>query len=88
LKGGGPHFAVQVTLYSRPGCHLCDEMKAVILRVAARVPLTLREVDISVDSDLERRFGEQIPVLFVEEQQVARYRITETQLLNCLLSPR
>lgn len=71
-----------LTLYSRPGCHLCDEMKAVVGRVArsAPAPLTFSEVDISTDPELERRYGLEIPVLTVDGRKVAKYRIAEEQL--------
>ena len=70
----------RLTIYSRPGCHLCDEMKAVVARVANRVPLTIEEIDISGDADLEARYGLDIPVLMVEGRKAAKYRITEEEL--------
>ena len=48
---------IALTLYSRPGCHLCDDMRAVIARVACTIPVTLQEVDISTDAELEARYG-------------------------------
>jgi glutaredoxin len=66
-----------LTLYSRPGCHLCEEMKAVVDRVAASRPFTMEVVDISSDASLEREFGLEIPVLFVDGRKVAKYRVTE-----------
>jgi glutaredoxin len=73
-----------VTIYSRPGCHLCDDMKALVRRVAERIPLTLSEVDISGDSRLERDYGEEIPVLFVNGRKAAKYRIGEDELTKLL----
>lgn len=70
----------RLTLYSKPGCHLCDEMKAVIERVAVRVPVDLEIVDISTDSALETRFREEIPVLLIDGRNAARYRITDEEL--------
>ena len=48
---------VELTLYSRPGCHLCDEMKAVIAHVRAGrpIPVTLQEVDVSTDHEVVPR---------------------------------
>lgn len=69
-----------LTLYSRPGCHLCDEMKAVVSRVAESVPLTVQEIDISVDPALEARYGWDIPVLMVQGKIAAKYRVTEGEL--------
>ena len=71
-----------MTIYSRPGCHLCDEMKEVVRRVtaSAQPPVEIEEIDISTDPDLEARYGEEIPVLLVEGRKVAKYRITEGEL--------
>ena len=62
---GRSHEVIALTLYSRPGCHLCDEMKAVINRVARSTPLHLEENDISGSAVLETRYGLEIPVLVV-----------------------
>jgi hypothetical protein len=74
----------RLTLYSRPGCHLCDDMKAVIDRVAGRVPLVLERVDISADEALERRYGHDIPVLLVDGRLAGKHRITEAELVRKL----
>jgi thiol-disulfide isomerase/thioredoxin len=70
----------RLTLYSKPGCHLCDDMKQVIEAVAARVPLTLDVVDISTDPALVDRYGLEIPVLTIEGKKAAKYRVTEREL--------
>jgi len=75
---------ISLTLYSRPGCHLCDEMKAVVARVADAIPLSLQEIDISTDSTLEARYGLEIPVLLVEGKKAAKYRVTEAELARLL----
>jgi len=80
--GAAPVIAL--TIYSRPGCHLCEEMKTVVARVARRVELTLHEIDISTDPALEQRFGLEIPVLLVGEKKIAKYRVTETELTRIL----
>jgi Glutaredoxin-like domain (DUF836) len=72
--------APRLTLYSKPGCHLCDDMKQVIESVARRVPLTLDVVDISSDQTLAERYGLEIPVLLIEGRKAAKYRLTEQQL--------
>ena len=77
---------IVLTLYSRPGCHLCDEMKAVVQRVtrAAAVPTTIEEIDISTDAGLEARYGMEIPVLLIDGRKAAKYRITEEALTRLL----
>ena len=74
----------RLTLYSRPGCHLCDELKAVVLRVQRRRAFLLTEIDISGDPALERRYGNDIPVLLLDGVEVARHRIDETELTRML----
>jgi len=75
---------IALTLYSRPGCHLCDVMKETITRVAQEVAFRLEEVDISTDPALEARYGQEIPVLLVEGKKVAKYRIAEDELRRVL----
>lgn len=69
-----------LTLYSKPGCHLCDEMKQVIDAVGARVPLRLEVIDISGDPDLTARYGLEIPVLLIDGRKAAKFRITGREL--------
>jgi hypothetical protein len=72
------------TIYSRPGCHLCDEMKEVVTKVARRVSAHVVEVDISTDSDLESRYRLEIPVLMIDGRKAAKYRISEEDLLRII----
>ena len=77
-------MSIALTLYSRPGCHLCDEMEAVIDRVARDRRATLDVVDISTDAALEALYGVEIPVLLVNGQKIAKYRISEDVLIRAL----
>jgi len=74
-------------MYSRPGCHLCDEMAAVVARVtrALDTPVTIAHVDISSDAELESRYGLDVPVLLVNGTKAAKYRVTEADLRRMLL---
>lgn len=56
----------QVVLYGRPGCHLCEDARAALDRLRARLPFDLREVSIEGDAELERRFTLEIPVVEVD----------------------
>jgi thiol-disulfide isomerase/thioredoxin len=75
-----------LTLYSKPGCHLCDDMKAVVQRVARAIdePVAIDEIDISTDPDLETRYGLEIPVLLVDGKKAAKYRVTEGELTRLI----
>jgi glutaredoxin len=76
---------ISVTIYSRPGCHLCDDMKAVVARVARSLPLRLEDVDVSTDPAFEARYGPDIPVLMIGGKKAAKYRVTDDQLRRLLL---
>ena len=80
---------MRLTIYSKPGCHLCDEMKAVIHRVIAgrsnRARVVLDDVDISDDPELLELYGIEIPVLLIDGLKVAKYRVSEEQLTRMLL---
>jgi len=71
-------------IYSRPGCHLCDVMKAVVERVGQTVAVSLEEIDISRDPELESRYGLEIPVLMIDGTKVAKYRVSDEDLRRML----
>jgi len=73
-----------VLLYSKPGCHLCEDARAVIEQVCAELDAGFDEVDITGDPDLMRRYGEQIPVTFVDGAQHDFWRVDETRLRAAL----
>jgi hypothetical protein len=62
---------LRVRLYTKPGCHLCEQAIAELERLRSRYPHTLELVDISIDDALVREYGEQIPVLRVGTSQYA-----------------
>ena len=71
---------IQIDIYSRPGCHLCDEAKEVVERVRARFPFSLRVINIETDPELETRYGEQIPVVFNNGNKAFKYHVDEAEL--------
>ena len=74
----------RVTLYSRPGCHLCADAREVIERVCAELGETYVEVSIDDDPALRERFGEEIPVTFVDGRQHDFWRVDERRLRAAL----
>jgi glutaredoxin len=76
---------VIVTLYSRPGCHLCDEARESLQRVQTRAPFTLQEVDIESDDTLHSRYLERIPVVAVNGQDLFDYEVDEESLERFIL---
>ncbi len=79
-----PAKPMHLTLYTRPGCHLCDDLKEILLRIRRRQAFELTEVDISGDPALERRYGHDIPVLLINGAEAARHRIDEADLMRRL----
>lgn len=77
-------MATRVTLYAKPGCHLCDDAREVIARVCADLVTSYQEVDITTDPDLSRRYGEQIPVTLVDGAQHDFWRVDEARLRAAL----
>ena len=73
-----------VTLYGKPGCHLCDEAREVVERVRAEHPFDLREVDVSLDPGLNREYGERIPVLSLNGEELFDYFVEEAVLVERL----
>jgi glutaredoxin len=74
----------RVVLYAKPGCHLCDDARAVIERVCAQRATSYVEVDITTDPSLMKQYGEQIPVTFVDGAQHDFWRLDEARLLAAL----
>jgi Glutaredoxin-like domain (DUF836) len=65
---------MEVRLYSRPGCHLCDQARAVIEAQRARTPFGFLEIDIEGDDALELAYGIRIPVVTIDGEE--RFEIT------------
>ena len=79
---------MRLTIYSKPGCHLCDEMKALVHRIIAQRSgdhaIAFDDIDISGDSALLDRYGLEIPVLLIDGKKVAKYRVSEEELRRML----
>ncbi len=73
-----------VELYSKPDCHLCTEAKALLRRLQSTHPFTLREINIATDEALLERYGEEIPVVFINGRKAFKYRIDPRQFVRRL----
>jgi glutaredoxin len=76
LAAAGPR---EVTLYTRPGCHLCEEAKTAIASLLGEFGAALREVNIEEDPVLEERYGWDIPVIFIGARKAAKHRVDVEQ---------
>ena len=74
-----------VTLFSRPGCHLCDEAREALARVREQAPFELDEVDIESDDALHARYLERIPVVVLDGEELFDYFVDEAALLRRIL---
>jgi glutaredoxin len=70
-----------VTLYGRPGCHLCDDARTVLERLRAAEPFALAEVDIEQDPRLHVRYLERIPVIALDGEELFDFFVDERALL-------
>jgi glutaredoxin len=69
-----------LTLYGKAGCHLCEEARQVVESVRSERYFDLREVDVSLDPELHRRFGERIPVVELEGEELFELRVDPAAL--------
>jgi hypothetical protein len=76
LAAAGPR---EVTLYTRPGCHLCEEAKTAVAPLLREFGAVLREVNILNDAVLEGRYGWDIPVIFIGARKAAKHRVDMEQ---------
>ena len=76
--------SARVTLYSRAGCHLCEAAREVVARVCDDLGESFVEVDVDADPDLEDRFGDEVPVTFVDGRQHDFWRVDEARLRTAL----
>jgi glutaredoxin len=74
----------RVTLYSRPGCHLCDDARAIIEQVCAELGESYAEVSIDDDPELQSRFTNEVPVTFVDGKQHDFWRVDPVRLRAAL----
>jgi glutaredoxin len=79
---------LEITLYTRPGCHLCEDAKAVMLPLLREFGATLREVNIDEDQELTRRYGIDIPVIFIGAHKAAKHRVDPGQFRRQLVEAR
>lgn len=83
-------MSARVVLYGKPGCHLCEEARAVVEQVCAGLGESFEEVDITSGPDAEaltRAYGEEIPVTFVDGEQHDFWRVDAGRLRDALAVP-
>jgi glutaredoxin len=73
-----------VRMYSRPGCHLCDDARAAIMGVRERIAFEYEEVDVSAEDVLELEYGIRIPVVEVDGRERFEIAVDPAELARAL----
>lgn len=72
--------ATAVVLYGRPGCHLCDDARAILVRLRDELGFALEERDIERDEALHRAYLERIPVVTIDGEEAFEFFVDEDEL--------
>src|SRR5882724_6035988 len=83
LQIAGPR---DVTIYSRPGCHLCDEAKTQLAPLLREFGAHLTEINIDEDSQLRARYDYDVPVIFLGARKAAKHRVDLAQFRRQLMN--
>lgn len=87
MTAAHPSVRPRVTLYSRPGCHLCDDARAIVAAVCEELGERFEELDIDDDPRLAARYAEEIPVTLVDGRQHDFWRVDPQRLRSALGAP-
>lgn len=79
-------MSIELTVYSRNGCHLCEDMEAQLESLSAELAFSLHRVDIDTKPELVERFGSRVPVLMKQDRFVCEYFLDQSALLQVLNS--
>jgi glutaredoxin len=74
----------RVTLYTRKGCCLCDDVKAVLLAARSRASFDYEEFDIDADPELVRRYNDEVPVVAINGVKAFKYKVDMKEFLQKL----
>jgi glutaredoxin len=66
-----------ITIYGKPGCHLCDDARAAVRRATVTRAVRVEEVDVTLDPSLHARYGERIPVVVLDGEELFEFQVDE-----------
>lgn len=75
---------IELTLYTRAGCHLCDEMKAGLAFLASEPDIRLTEIEVGWEGELADRYGRLLPLLELAGREICHYFLDEERLREAL----
>ncbi|MDT3438651.1 MULTISPECIES: glutaredoxin family protein [unclassified Pseudofrankia] len=78
--GGAP----RITLLTRVGCHLCDDARAAVVRVAEQTGVGWRELDVDAEQARADEYGDRVPVVLVDGREHGYWRVEEARLRDAL----
>ncbi len=73
-----------VVVYSREGCHLCEVVKQTLAELQSQANFQWREIDIDADPQLQQKYTDQVPVVFIDGRKAFKYRMDGPQFLRAL----
>jgi glutaredoxin len=71
---------IRIDIYSRPGCHLCDEARAIVEPFRKDYAMVLRTINVESSAELENRYGLDIPVVLINGEEAFRHRVDRAEL--------
>ena len=74
----------RVLVYTRDGCHLCDEAESVVARVCAELSQSFATADVDADPELRAEYGDRVPVIMVDGREHGFFRVEEDRLRAAL----
>jgi glutaredoxin len=77
-------MTIELILYARKQCCLCAEMKETVRRVIERCAASLEEIDIDSSAELQAKYSDEVPVLFINGRKAFKYRVTAKELARKL----
>jgi glutaredoxin len=79
-----PTLMTKVVVYSKPGCCLCERVKAQLTKLREKHSFELRELNILDDPEIYEQFKEEIPVVFVNGRKAFKYRLDERKFIRMI----
>lgn len=67
--------SIHIELYSRPGCHLCDDAKVIIEQLIYKYGIVFQVTDVDSNDKLRDAYGWDIPVIMIEGKEAFRHRV-------------
>jgi hypothetical protein len=78
----------RITLLTRVGCHLCDDARAAIIRIAEDTGVGWRELDVDADPARADEYGDRVPVILLDGREHGYWRVEEARLRDALAGRR